>query len=94
VSKVARITDHLHIPVRPGYVFQDGEGVVGRAIVDEDVLVIVLPQSYEERPDAIIQLHHVQLFVITRRYNTDALHELDPAIGLKANTSLTVLDHK
>ena len=65
MAEIARVDDDLHPPVAPGDLLQDRHGAVLGAIVDEQMLVVVLRQrALEDGADLFVALGDPGLFVV------------------------------
>jgi hypothetical protein len=74
VAEVAGVGDDLHVLIPAGKMLEDGEGVIARAIVDEDVFVPVAAESGENGAHALVEFAHVGLFVVAGANDADGLH--------------------
>jgi hypothetical protein len=67
VAEIARVDDDFDVVVVASDPLQNADGVVPRAVVDEDVLITVFAKLSHLRADAIIKLFDVALFVVAGR---------------------------
>ena len=75
MAEVARVDDDLDVVVDGGDLFEDGDGVVGGVVVDEDVLVLVLADADHDLADLAVHLGDVVFLVVARSHDADRLQK-------------------
>src|SRR5579875_421013 len=73
VAEVAGVHNNFHAVVGKSDPLQDGNGLIARSIVDEDVLVIICTDAFHHLPHPLVDFFHVRFFVVAGGYNTDGL---------------------
>ena len=76
-TDVAGVDDESDVPILRRDGIEDRDRIVRGCIVDEDVLVAAAAQARHHRPDAIVNLADVRLFVEGRGDHAECLHGLD-----------------
>jgi hypothetical protein len=73
VSEVARVDDDFDVRVGGSEAAEDGDGLVQRAVVDEDVFVGISADAGHHVADLAIEFFDVVLLVVTGGDNADCL---------------------
>src|ERR1035437_8459248 len=79
MAEVAAVHDDLDMAVRPCDLFQDGNGIICRAVVDQDVLVSVIGKRRHHGSRALTKFPDIILLVIARADDTDEFHLASPS---------------
>ena len=74
MSKIIRVENHLELGIFRRQAPQHVPAAVGRAVVRNDNLVIVLRITLEHGAQTVVQFLKVALFVITASYNGYGFH--------------------
>src|ERR1035441_1816206 len=94
MAEVAAVHDDLDMAVRPCDLFQDGNGIICRAVVDQDVLVSVIGKGRHHGSRGLTKCPDITLLVVARADDTDEFHLASPypyhaAVRRKASGSGT-----
>lgn len=90
VPEVAGVDDDLNVLINGRDGFENGNRVIGRSVVDEDVLVLVPANRRHDTADALIQLRHIRFLVVTGGQNTDRLHGSHRPISARSTLPFTL----